>query len=176
LVSKRSVKAVRIAISNFPSGSEAIYDAYNDLMERIEDQKQRSTRAWQQVLIRIVRAKRPLTALELQHALAVEFGTSGLDEDNVPQIEDMVSVCAGLVTVDKETSIIRLVHPTAQEYFERTQKQWFADAEADAYITTICLTYLAFDTDTFGSGICATFKDFEERLRANPFYNYAAKN
>jgi hypothetical protein len=59
----------------------------------------------------------------------VEAGESELDEDNLPQIEDMVSVCAGLVTVDEESGIIRLVHYTTQEYFQRTQKIWFPDAE-----------------------------------------------
>jgi hypothetical protein len=33
----------------------------------------------------------------------------------------MVSVCAGLVTIDEESNIIRLVHHTTQEYFERSQ-------------------------------------------------------
>ena len=37
----------------------------------------------------------------------------------------MVSVCAGLVTVDEESDIIRLVHYTTQEFFERTQNIWF---------------------------------------------------
>jgi hypothetical protein len=31
----------------------------------------------------------------------------------------------GLVTVDKQSNIIRLVHYTAQEYFERNQSTWF---------------------------------------------------
>ena len=54
--------------------------------------------------------------------LQLEVGESELDEENLPEIEDMVSVCAGLVTVDEESEIIRLVHYTTQEYFERTQK------------------------------------------------------
>ncbi len=58
-----------------------------------------------------------------------------------PDIEDMVSVCAGLVTVDEESDIIRLVHYTAREYFERKQKDWFGNAETD--ITQICVTYLS---------------------------------
>jgi hypothetical protein len=62
---------------------------------------------------------------ELQHALAVEVGEAELDEENLPEIEDIVSVCAGLVTIDEESGIIRLVHYTTQEYFERTQRQWF---------------------------------------------------
>ncbi|KFZ23725.1 hypothetical protein V502_01790, partial [Pseudogymnoascus sp. VKM F-4520 (FW-2644)] len=83
------------------------------------------------------------------HALAVELGESQFDEENLSPIEDMVSVCAGLVTVDEESAIIRLVHHTTQEYFERTQKRWFPDAETDL----------------------AT-----ERLQSNPLYDYASHN
>lgn len=54
----------------------------------------------------------------------------------------MVAVCAGLVTVDAESDAIRLVHYTAQEYFE-TRLDWIATAEA--YITKICLAYLSLD-------------------------------
>lgn len=50
----------------------------------------------------IVCVKRPLTTVELQHALAVEAGDSMLGEDNLREIEEMVSVCAGFVTVDEK--------------------------------------------------------------------------
>jgi hypothetical protein len=102
----------------------------------------------------------------------VEVGESALDEDNLPQIEDMVSVCAGLVTVDDESHIIRLVHYTTQEYFERMQKDWSPNAETE--ITTTCVTYLSFNV--FDSGFCQTDEEFEERLWSNPLYNYAAHN
>jgi len=102
----------------------------------------------------------------------VEVGESALDEDNLPQIEDIVSVCAGLVTVDDESHIIRLVHYTTQEYFKRMQKDWFPNAETE--ITTTCVTYLSFKV--FESGFCQTDKEFEERLRSNPLYDYAAHN
>ena len=59
--------------------------------------------------------------MELQHALAVETGTSELDEENLLEIGDLISVCAGLVIADEESNIIRLVHYTTQEYLERTQ-------------------------------------------------------
>jgi hypothetical protein len=90
-------------------------------MERIEGQVKDQKELAKQVLSWIAYAKRPLTTLELQHALAIVVGESELDEDNLPEIEDMVSACAGLVTIDKESDIIRLIHYTTQEYFERTQ-------------------------------------------------------
>ena len=73
------------------------------------------------ILSWIICAKRPLTTYELQYALAVKAGDSKLDKDNLREIEDMVSVCAGLVTIDKDSNIVRLVHYTTQEYFERTK-------------------------------------------------------
>jgi ankyrin repeat protein len=141
-------------------------------MERIGGQVKDQEELAKQVLSWITCAKRLLTTLELQHALAVEVGESALDEENLPQIEDMVSVCAGLVAVDKESKIIRLVHYTTQEYFERTQNHWFPNAETD--ITAICVTYLSFHV--FKSGFCQTDAEFEERLRLNQLYNYAAHN
>jgi hypothetical protein len=52
--------------------------------------------------------------------LAVEVGESEFDEENLPEVAYMVSLCAGLVTIDKISDIVRLVHYTAQAYFERT--------------------------------------------------------
>jgi hypothetical protein len=40
---------------------------------------------------------------------AVEVGGPELDKDNLHQIEDMVSVCAGLVTVDQERAINKCI-------------------------------------------------------------------
>jgi hypothetical protein len=141
-------------------------------MIRIEGQVTDQEELAKQVLSWITCAERPLTTLELQHALAVEVGESELDEDNLPELEDMVSVCAGLVTIDEESNVIRLVHYTTQEYFERTQSHWFPNAKTD--ITTICISYLSFDV--FERGLCQTDDEFEERLQSNRFFEYAARN
>ena len=172
LVGKRSLKAIRIALGKLPTGSEAYDRAYEDAMERIQGQIADSQELAKQVLSWITCAKRPLTTIELQHALAVEIGEKELDEDNLPEIEDMVSVCAGLVTFDEESNIIRLVHYTTQEYFERTWASWFPDAQGD--IARTCLTYLSFRT--FGTGLCILNDEFNTRLMVNPLYGYAARN
>lgn len=86
----------------------------------------------------------------------------------------MVSACAGLVVVDEQSGIIRLVNYTIQEYFERVRPQnlWSIDVEADIAIS--CITYLSFDV--FELGFCYSDQGFEERLRYYPFYSYAAIN
>lgn len=151
---------------------EVLDQAYNDAMERINTQKAGFRRLAEKVLSWISCARRPLTTSELQHALAVEVGDTELDKENFQRPERLVSVCAGLGTIDNESGVIRLVHYTTQEYFQRTQKRWFPHAECD--IAAACLAYLSFDV--FGSGSCRTKDELMTRLRTYRLYVYAAQN
>ncbi|KAF7155865.1 hypothetical protein CNMCM5623_008745 [Aspergillus felis] len=170
--SKKSIRKVREAIRRLPKGAEAYNHAYEDAMRRIEGQGMDSQQLAKNVISWIVCAKRPLTTLELQHALAVVISETELDDENFTPINEMVSVCAGLVTVDERSGIIRLVHYTTQEYFQKAQEYWFPDAETD--ITKVCVSYLSFDA--FESGPCHSFEEFQERLDLYKLYNYSAKN
>lgn len=94
-------------------------------MEQIEDQVKDRQELAKQVLSWITCAKRPLTTTELQNVLAVEVGNSKLEKESIPRVEDMVSVCTGLVTVDQESNVIRLIHYTAEQYFDKRREAWF---------------------------------------------------
>ena len=153
------------------TGTDALYDAYEEAKERIEGQGQEQCELAKSVISRITYAQRPLTTLELQHALAVEPGERQLNEDNIPDIEDIISVCAGLVTVDEESNVIRLVHYTTQEYFESIRKVWIPNAPANLGLT--CITYLSFDN--FTSGPSSDDESFEDRLAVNGLLDYAAR-
>lgn len=153
-----------------PSASNAYDHAYEDAMKRIEAQGTDREELAKQVLSWIVCAERPLTITELQEALAVEHGETRLDEENFPDAEDMVSVCAGLVTVDRESNVIRLVHYTTQEYFQRTQGRWFPNAEMD--ITLTLINYCLFDAF---KRPCATYEKYEDRLRRNELMTYVSR-
>ncbi|KAI8715241.1 AAA domain-containing protein [Fusarium sp. LHS14.1] len=142
-------------------------------MWRIDHSKTESQRDLAyRVLEWLTRAKRALTSWELRHALAVELDSEEghLDEDNLSEEDELVSSCAGLVIVDKASGIIRLVHYTAQDFFEKTQEQFFPGDEGG--ITSICLKYTSFDGLR---GACASDEDYESRLTGNPFYSYAAQ-
>jgi hypothetical protein len=135
-------------------------------MERIYEQQPGFRQLAENVLAWITCAQRPLATLELRHALALEAGSRELDHQNLPRVEDMASVCAGLVTVDEASGVIRLVHYTTQEYFERTKEKWFPDAETN--VTNACIIYLSFDI--FHIRLCREYEDFRERLQSNPLY------
>lgn len=128
--------------------------------------------------------------IELQHALAIDFE---MDNGNIPrvfedesksEIELIVSVCCGLVTIDQsiaeeESQVIRLVHYTTQEYLSQIREKWFPEAEER--ITNVCAAYISFDV--FESGVLqfeANVSDQEQcerldkRLQSNPFYAYAS--
>jgi ankyrin repeat protein len=111
-------------------------------MHRIEEQGPDQAELAREILSWVTYATRSLDAYQLREALAVRPGDYDFDEDNCPDIQDMVSSCAGLVTIDEGTHIVRLVHYTAQRYFDRMRHQLFPDA--DAMIAHTCITYLSF--------------------------------
>ncbi|KAL9034420.1 MAG: hypothetical protein Q9180_005419 [Flavoplaca navasiana] len=172
LLDKRTVRDVKITLVSLTKGAAALDITYREALQRIEGQLHNDRELAKRVLSWITLAVRPLTSAELCCVLAVEPDTTEIDPENVYNSEDLVSVCAGLVVVDQESGIIRLVHYTTQEYFERTGDAW--NPGGQLHITVACLTYLSFTT--FQSGSCSTDKEYDERLRQHPFLDYAAKH
>jgi Ankyrin repeats (many copies) len=172
LLSKPTCGDIKLALKNMPRGIGGLDTMYEQAMKRINDQEEDLRELAKKVLSWVTHAKRPLTTIELQHALAVKDGAVELDEDFVPEVEDLVSFCAGLITVDEQSDIIRWIHYTTQEYFERAWTEWTPHAQVD--VASACITYLSFDC--FAAGFCLTDEDFEARLQLNPFYDYAARN
>ena len=172
LLDKNTKKRILSALNDLPKGSKAIDEAYDDALHRINCQLHGNQMLARSVLSWVTYAQRPLSTEELCHALAVEPGESEVDLDNIPDIEDIVSVCAGLVTVDDASNIIRFVHYTTQEYFERIRESWNPRAQHE--IATACLTYLSHET--FASGASKNSGDFQKRIKENPFFRYAATN
>lgn len=126
LAGTRSVKSLRKTLESLPHGPEGYDQAYDDVMHRIDQRDYGTKHFAYQILSWIVGTRRPLSVLELRHALGIETGESDMDEDNLPDADDMLSACAGLVVVDEQSSIIRLVHHTTQEFFQRTWRKFFS--------------------------------------------------
>ncbi|KAF3933083.1 Ankyrin-1 [Dactylellina cionopaga] len=163
---------IKDSILSSVNGREVdVYDGtYNEAMKRI--QLGHSSAHAMKVLAWITFAKRQLTTSELQYALAVEIGKSEFDKDNLPDLDCIISICIGLVTIDEESNTIRLVHYTTQNFLERTWSNWFPSVHTD--ITKTCITYLSYTIFTIGPS--QTADDFRARLHLNPLYEYAARN
>jgi len=114
-------------------------DVYSATVERIKAQDEGKSKLGVAALMWVSHAERPLRADELCHALAVELGSKDFSADNAPSISTLVGCCQGLITVDKETSTVRLVHPTVIVYLS-TRPDVFS--KPHAAMAEICLTYL----------------------------------
>ena len=140
------------------------------MFERVEGQHMEARHLAFQALTWLSYAQRPMTALELQHALAVEADEGSLDEENLADVDLLISVCGGFLTVSAESNIITFIHITAGEYFADQRKTRMANGQVG--IASTCLTYLCFDC--FADGRCTNDEALQQRLERYPFLDYAS--
>ena len=119
---------------------EGLGDAYTETLLRIQAQPGSKSKLGMEVLMWISHTERPLHVDELCHALGVE-GSTDLDIRNIPAIETLLACSLGLVTVEKSSSTVRLVHYTLQEYLSGNTNLF---PNPHSIIAEVCLTYLNF--------------------------------
>jgi ankyrin repeat protein len=169
LKSQTNLRRLKAALDLLPSELD---ETYKNAMFRIKGQVEEQSQLALKALSWISKAVRPLKLDEIHHALAVEPGDQELDPDGIDNDKTfLVSITAGLLTVDSNSGTIRLVHFTAEEYFKKTWQDWFPDAEE--LIAETCITYLMFDD--FAGGYCRTDQELKYRLQNYPFLDYAAR-
>ena len=199
---ERTATKIMKALHCFPSKLD---DAYENILARITEQPEPDRALAFRILAWISCSKRPLLAAELIQALAVEWDDDKqlpeeLDFDNILDQESLVDVCAGLVVIDVESKVVRLVHFTTEEYFRKMTGSLFPNAHNE--ISRTCLVYLSFGifsaqqywwneelsirhyrrslelTYDLYSSTKGSYnpEDVESRLRRFPFFRYAAKH
>jgi len=90
-------------------------------------------------LMWISHSERLLQLDELFHTLVVEIGSTDLNAAKIPSAETLLSCCLGLVVIDREPSIARLIHFTLQEYLCACPDLL---GPAHSMMAETCLTYL----------------------------------
>ncbi|KEF53021.1 uncharacterized protein A1O9_10929 [Exophiala aquamarina CBS 119918] len=161
-------QAVERALSSLPS---QLYDSYDKILERIMAQPEHDRARAEQVIMWITAALRPLTLDELLQALAVSINSNEFSMQARPTVTRLVSVCAGLVTFDKQSQKIRPAHETIQAYFEERLSVLFPNAQRK--MATACLVYLASAVPRIQ--FCTTDGDLRHLLAQNAFLDYAAR-
>jgi len=113
--------------------------AYGATLERIKTQDEENTKLAMSALTWVCHSERPLQVDELCNALAVEIGSTDFDPENIPSIATLLHFCQGLITVDEESSTVRLIHYTVQEYLYSEVGLF---SEPHLMLAETCLTYL----------------------------------
>ena len=121
---------------------DGLGDACTATLSRIKAQHKSRSRLGMQALMWVTHSERPLRVAELCHALGVEEGSTDLNTQNIPAIGTLLACCLGLITVEKSSSTVRLVHYTLQEYLSRNPNLFLKPHSA---IAEVCLAYLNFD-------------------------------
>ncbi|KAG8534359.1 uncharacterized protein KY384_001203 [Bacidia gigantensis] len=161
-------KGMRKALRKMPKSLDA---TFGETLKRLQRQSRGRSQLGLDTLMWISHAKRPLRVDELQQALAIDDEDTSLDTENYASVRHIVECCLGLVTIDEESSSIRLVHYSVQEYLQEHKAEIFPDAEKS--IAETCLTFLSFkDFDDQ----CNRLTLFDTRIRTYPFLMYAAQN
>ncbi|KAI7227089.1 hypothetical protein KC330_g8551, partial [Hortaea werneckii] len=167
-------KQIREALATLPRGSDpSVYaKVYSDAMVRIRSQEREHSALAEEALSWIVRARRPLRSQEFRHGLAVELDSEMCDcgEEDLHDIDLIIALCAGLIAVHEQSGTIRLVHYTAQKFFEDSWQRWSPSAEST--IAMKCLKYLSLQPLRIGP--CSNDDELDVRLYTYPLLDYSA--
>lgn len=171
LVQEHTTNSLQHKLNNLPKTTDKIYEA---ALTRIRAQEARKRELAIDVLSYILYAARPLTVHELSHALATQNGSRKLEDIHGDILADgyLTSTCAGIVIVDTETSVVRLVHHTAQQYFQDHMGKDQVFHKGSSNLAEKCLVYLSFAE--FSQIL--SIDELHHRMAQYPFLNYAADN
>ena len=165
---------VEEALEHMQQSPPDLNKAYKDAVDRIDRQAEGHRKWAHYVLSWLLHTRRDLTPMELRHALGVRVGDCHLEQRNLPEIAEVMSLCAGLVALNRESNVIQLVHFTTRQFFEKLENPPSWIGEGLKRVARICVTYLSFRE--FGAGPCLTGHQLNERLRSNILCEYAASN
>lgn len=108
LIGKIDTQAVLDVLEQLPTD---INTAYDEIMQRIWRQNKEHRAVAEHVLKWVICARRFLTQEELQRALAISPDTTDMNSEafKLVDLAFFIEVCAGLVVLDENSEIIRLV-------------------------------------------------------------------
>lgn len=153
--------AIALALLTLKSGLEALDISFREALERIDAQLAVNRQLSRNALSWILYSRRQLDAHELCHALSI-------NSDHTHSLYDILGACSGLLVHDERGNTVRLVHYSAQEFFDRTADEWLPDAQQ--YLAETCLSILQHGP----RGWCYRFGEFTKRCFEFVMFLYCA--
>ncbi|KAM0278701.1 hypothetical protein ACHAQH_004994 [Verticillium albo-atrum] len=113
---------------------------YSKSLERMEQALRPAHRQiLKKLLLWVAWGERPLSILELGHALAIHPGIEDVDEEDVFPVREITTWSAGLLFIDSE-DLVRVIHPTTSRFFVERRAELYPKGEG--IIAHDCLHYL----------------------------------
>ncbi|KAH6909762.1 hypothetical protein BKA70DRAFT_1471887 [Coprinopsis sp. MPI-PUGE-AT-0042] len=132
-----SIREVKEALATFSTEIEGLY---RETWKRITGQSHSKALLAKKVFLWVTIATRPLTMDELRFALASCPETHRFDPSRLVQEGTLLGLCRGLVTVEEETRLVRLVHYTAKNTLEHLISETFP--QPHVLPSAVCLARL----------------------------------
>ncbi|KAF6753247.1 hypothetical protein DFP72DRAFT_1171043 [Ephemerocybe angulata] len=168
------------ALETLPSG---INDMYNLTMARIRSLSEEEVSGAHRAFLWVLHAREKLSPEDLQHALTFLYETKEFVEENSVPIPVLLSICCGLVTVEKkwdswgDRKVIRFIHYSTQEFMKDLAFSHLPDPHDLLAVTSVaCVeTHLEMLTAAIKS---ANHKRVEAHVatRHLPLLRYALEN
>ncbi|KAH6891605.1 hypothetical protein BKA70DRAFT_1119926 [Coprinopsis sp. MPI-PUGE-AT-0042] len=161
-----SVYDVRTTLEDFPPRME---DVYQRTWNRIIDQTPAKSLLANNVLIWVLCATRSLNIEELRHAVATCPDTHKFDRSRLVDAATLMGLCRGLVTVEKETKVVRFAHYTAKDFVKRLICK--SSPFPHSLPAAICMMLLI--EHGFQHSTISTIEALNAALKDDPFLAYA---
>ncbi|KAH6908751.1 ankyrin repeat-containing domain protein, partial [Coprinopsis sp. MPI-PUGE-AT-0042] len=164
-----SAQDVRRMLEAFPSSIEGVY---HQTWARITNEGHKHVSLVQAVLVWVLNASRSMSLDELERAVAtVSSDTHKFELDQLVPGTTLVSLCGGLITVEEESGLVRLVHYTAKETLESLLHNTFPHPHS--LLAAVCMTHL---TDCgFQNTTISSEEEFKAALKKDPLLAYASE-
>ncbi|KAH6916394.1 hypothetical protein BKA70DRAFT_1092729, partial [Coprinopsis sp. MPI-PUGE-AT-0042] len=163
-----SAEDVRETLKEFPPSIE---DVYRQTWVRISHQSRKHAPLAKAVLVWVLNAARSMTIEELERAVATSPDTHKFTPSRVVPGTTLVSICGGLITVEEESRLVRLVHYTAKGTLEHLLHDAFPHPHT--LLAAVCMAYLTecgFQNTTINSE-----EEFNFVLEKDPLLAYASE-
>jgi hypothetical protein len=137
---QQNKKSMLTALEKLPA---TLKERYEDTVNRIRAQAPEDHGIAIRALTWTTYAREPLEPQALQEALAIRQDRMDVNKADFVDISRLISYCAGLLTLDSESGVIRLVHYTTQGALQN-----LLQVDGNAEIAGVCLHYLSFSVFT----------------------------
>ncbi|KAH6873711.1 hypothetical protein BKA70DRAFT_281942 [Coprinopsis sp. MPI-PUGE-AT-0042] len=158
---------VRQTLEEFPLN---IQDVYRQTWQRILEQRSSHVLLAKTALVWVLNSSRSMTIEELERAVATSPETYKFERDRLAPGEALIAFCRGLVILEEESRLVRLVHYTAKDTVQELLQNSFPHPHS--HLATVCMTHLT--QCGFQETMISSQQEFIAVRQADPLLTYAS--